>query len=143
LSSSLIQSRAEGRGPTFGTGVPFLASLDGLYVKKWKKGILGLRKEFHRRSLSEMKRPWMMPVLNFVWRKEDPSEIEGGSVAAAAEVRKGESNVQRALERAGEDRVHVVVSEERGWLFVTIYNGFNGSDAPEFLMGHLYRCYSQ
>lgn len=38
-----------------------------------------------------------------------------------------------------EDRVLVVVSEVQGWLFVGIYDGFNGPDAPEFLMGHLYR----
>ena len=50
-----------------------------------------------------------------------------------------ESNVQWALGKAGEDRVHVVVSEEQGWLFVGIYDGFNGPDAPEFLMGNLYR----
>ncbi|GAB4834712.1 hypothetical protein Ancab_032975 [Ancistrocladus abbreviatus] len=50
-----------------------------------------------------------------------------------------DSNVQWALGKAGEDRVHVVVSEEHGWLFVGIYDGFNGPDAPEFLMGRLYR----
>jgi serine/threonine protein phosphatase PrpC len=33
----------------------------------------------------------------------------------------------------------VVVSEEQGWLFVGIYDGFNGPDAPEFLMGNMYR----
>ncbi|KAI3828840.1 hypothetical protein L1987_02950 [Smallanthus sonchifolius] len=49
------------------------------------------------------------------------------------------SDVQWALGKAGEDRVHVVVSEEHGWLFVGIYDGFNGPDAPEFLMGNLYK----
>lgn len=53
--------------------------------------------------------------------------------------REASSNVQWALGKAGEDRVHVVVSEEHGWLFVGIYDGFNGPDAPEFLMGHLYK----
>ncbi|KAL1354494.1 hypothetical protein HN51_068300 [Arachis hypogaea] len=131
---------AEGGGPASSAGVPFSAPLGGLYAKKKrKKGIPGLRKAFHRRSLSEMKRPWVVPVLNFVGRKEDPPETEGGSGAAAPEVGKGESNVQWALGKAGEDRVHVVVSEEQGWLFVGIYDGFNGPDAPEFLMGHLYR----
>lgn len=33
----------------------------------------------------------------------------------------------------------MVVSEEHGWLFVGIYDGFNGPDAPEFLMGNLYK----
>ncbi|TKY70720.1 phosphatase 2C 29 [Spatholobus suberectus] len=105
-------------------GVPFSAPLGGgVYVKKKKrkKTIAGLRKAFQR-SLSEKKRPWVVPV----GRK--------GKTEA-----KTESNVQWALGKAGEDRVHVVVSEEQGWLFVGIYDGFNGPDAPEFLMGNLYR----
>lgn len=47
--------------------------------------------------------------------------------------------VQWAHGKAGEDRVHVVVSEEHRWLFVGIYDGFNGPDAPEFLVSHLYQ----
>ena len=122
---------AEGGGSG---GVPFSAPLGGVYVrKKRKKGVSGFRKAFQR-SAPEKKRPWVVPVLNFVGRKEVPAN-EG---KAAAEGR-AESNVQWALGKAGEDRVHVVVSEEQGWLFVGIYDGFNGPDAPEFLMGHLYR----
>ncbi|KAL5168295.1 Protein phosphatase 2C 29 [Glycine soja] len=104
-------------------GVPFSAPLGGsVYVKKKrKKSIAGLRKAFQR-SLSEKKRP--------VGRK--------GKTEAKNERETG-SNVQWALGKAGEDRVHVVVSEEQGWLFVGIYDGFNGPDAPEFLMGNLYR----
>jgi len=115
---------AEGGG---GGEVPFSAPLSGLYGKKnrKKKVISGFRKAFNRNAL-EMKRPWVVPV---------PEKKE----AAAAEARGGEGNVQWALGKAGEDRVHVVVSEEQGWLYVGIYDGFNGPDAPEFLMGHLYR----
>ncbi|KAH7280476.1 hypothetical protein KP509_37G069400 [Ceratopteris richardii] len=40
--------------------------------------------------------------------------------------------------KAGEDRVHVVLCDEHGWLFVGIYDGFNGPDAPDFLMKNLY-----
>ncbi|KAI0527674.1 hypothetical protein KFK09_003279 [Dendrobium nobile] len=40
--------------------------------------------------------------------------------------------------RAGEDRVHVVISEEHGWLFVGIYDGFNGPDATDYLLSNLY-----
>ncbi|XP_027335169.1 protein phosphatase 2C 29-like [Abrus precatorius] len=118
-----------------GGEVPFSAPLGGLYgkKKKKKKGISGFQKAFHR-NLSEKKRPWVVPVLNFVGRKEVP--VSEGKPAAEARI---ESNVQWALGKAGEDRVHVVVSEEQGWLFVGIYDGFNGPDAPEFLMGHLYR----
>ncbi|CAG7900138.1 probable protein phosphatase 2C 4 [Brassica rapa] len=48
-------------------------------------------------------------------------------------------SLQWAQGKAGEDRVHVVVSEEEhGWLFVGIYDGFNGPDAPDYLLSHLY-----
>lgn len=47
-------------------------------------------------------------------------------------------NLQWAQGKAGEDRVHVVVSEEHGWVFVGIYDGFNGPDAPDFLLTNLY-----
>ena len=35
--------------------------------------------------------------------------------------------------------MHVVVPEEQGWMFVGIYDGFNGPDAPEFLVNNLYK----
>ncbi|KAI4327256.1 hypothetical protein L6164_019740 [Bauhinia variegata] len=114
-----------------GSGVPFSAPLGGIYVKKKRKGIPAFRKAFHR-NVSEKKRPWVVPVLNFVGRKEVPANEDKPEV-------KTNNNVQWALGKAGEDRVHVVVSEEQGWLFVGIYDGFNGPDAPEFLMGNLYR----
>ncbi|GAB4824395.1 Probable protein phosphatase 2C 4 [Ancistrocladus abbreviatus] len=47
-------------------------------------------------------------------------------------------NLQWAQGKAGEDRVHVVVSEEHGWAFVGIYDGFNGPDATDFLLSNLY-----
>ncbi|KAG2670174.1 hypothetical protein I3760_14G071100 [Carya illinoinensis] len=47
-------------------------------------------------------------------------------------------NLHWAQGKAGEDRVHVVVSEERGWVFVGIYDGFNGPDAPDYLLSNLY-----
>ncbi|KAK1434871.1 hypothetical protein QVD17_00625 [Tagetes erecta] len=47
-------------------------------------------------------------------------------------------NVEWAQGKAGEDRVHVVVCEENGWVFVGIYDGFNGPDAPDFLLTNLY-----
>ncbi|XP_050233818.1 protein phosphatase 2C 29 [Mercurialis annua] len=107
-----------------GGRVPFSAPLGGTYVKKKRrKGITGIKK-----------RPWVVPVLNFVNRRENSSS----GYTDVIEQRE-ESNVQWALGKAGEDRVHVVVSEEQGWLFVGIYDGFNGPDAPEFLMGNLYR----
>ncbi|PIA60249.1 hypothetical protein AQUCO_00300037v1 [Aquilegia coerulea] len=47
-------------------------------------------------------------------------------------------NLQWAQGKAGEDRVHVVISEEYGWIFVGIYDGFNGPDAPDYLLSNLY-----
>ncbi|CAK9170094.1 unnamed protein product [Ilex paraguariensis] len=46
--------------------------------------------------------------------------------------------VQVAGGAAGEDRVQAVCSEENGWLFCAIYDGFNGRDAADFLAGTLY-----
>ncbi|KAH7836642.1 hypothetical protein Vadar_003807 [Vaccinium darrowii] len=50
----------------------------------------------------------------------------------------GQNNLQWAQGKAGEDRVHVVLSEEHGWVFVGIYDGFNGPDAPDYLLSNLY-----
>ncbi|KAJ8434245.1 hypothetical protein Cgig2_010455 [Carnegiea gigantea] len=47
-------------------------------------------------------------------------------------------NLQWAQGKAGEDRVHIVISEDHGWVFVGIYDGFNGPDAPDFLLSNLY-----
>ncbi|KAK7330877.1 hypothetical protein VNO77_25083 [Canavalia gladiata] len=135
LSGPLNAVAAADGGVAGGGEVPFSAPLGGLYGKKKKKGISGFRKAFHRNA-SEKKRPWVVPVLNFVGRKDVPAS-EGKPAAETKS--ESNSNVQWALGKAGEDRVHVVVSEEQGWLFVGIYDGFNGPDAPEFLMGHLYR----
>uniref|UniRef100_A0ACD5W4Q8 Uncharacterized protein n=1 Tax=Avena sativa TaxID=4498 RepID=A0ACD5W4Q8_AVESA len=50
----------------------------------------------------------------------------------------GQARMQWARGKAGEDRVHVVMSEERGWMFVGIYDGFNGPDATDYLVHNLY-----
>lgn len=50
----------------------------------------------------------------------------------------GGKNLHWAQGKAGEDRLHVVVSEEYGWVFVGIYDGFNGPDAPDYLLSGLY-----
>ncbi|KAI3828518.1 hypothetical protein L1987_02619 [Smallanthus sonchifolius] len=46
--------------------------------------------------------------------------------------------VQVAGGAAGEDRVQAFCSEENGWLFCSIYDGFNGRDAADFLAGTFY-----
>ncbi|KAI5682365.1 hypothetical protein M9H77_03593 [Catharanthus roseus] len=50
----------------------------------------------------------------------------------------GSQNVQWAQGKAGEDRVHIVISEEHGWVFVGIYDGFSGPDATDYLLNNLY-----
>jgi hypothetical protein len=40
--------------------------------------------------------------------------------------------------KADEDRVHVVVSEEQGWVFICINDGFNDPNATDFLISNLY-----
>ncbi|KAL4332384.1 hypothetical protein GQ457_07G011330 [Hibiscus cannabinus] len=131
LERGAVSGRLESNAGPEG-GVPFSAPLGDSYVKKKrKKGIASVLRHF-----SEKKRPWVVPVLNVVGRKDNYEEREA---AAAAAEGKNNEDVQWALGKAGEDRVHVVVSEEQGWLFMGIYDGFNGPDAPEFLMGNLYR----
>ncbi|XP_010553043.1 PREDICTED: probable protein phosphatase 2C 66 [Tarenaya hassleriana] len=65
---------------------------------------------------------------------ESPSSDEEESTASALQ----DQTLQWAQGKAGEDRVHVVVSEENGWFFVGIYDGFNGPDAPDYLLRNLY-----
>ncbi|XP_047340426.1 protein phosphatase 2C 29 [Impatiens glandulifera] len=135
IERGALSGPLEGTGGNDGGGrVPFSAPLGGTYGKKKKrKGIPRIGKSLYR-NFSERKRPWVVPVRNLVSRKEVSSTGDG----VESEIR-NESNVQWALGKAGEDRVHVVISEEHGWLFVGIYDGFNGPDAPEFLMGNLYK----
>ncbi|XP_055819731.1 protein phosphatase 2C 29-like [Solanum dulcamara] len=135
LSGPLDTAASSDGGGGGGNGVPFSAPLGGAYVKKRrKKSIAGIRKAFYR-NFSEKKRPWVVPVRNFIGRKEMTA---AGNCTRDSDVG-SDSNVQWALGKAGEDRVHVVVSEEHGWLFVGIYDGFNGPDGPEFLMSNLYK----
>ncbi|XWS59809.1 hypothetical protein CRYUN_Cryun08bG0153700 [Craigia yunnanensis] len=47
-------------------------------------------------------------------------------------------NLQWAQGKAGEDRTHLVVSEEDGWIFVGLYDGFSGPDAPDHLLSNLF-----
>lgn len=48
------------------------------------------------------------------------------------------TDVQVAGGAAGEDRVQAVCSEENGWLFCGVYDGFNGRDAADYLASTLY-----
>ncbi|KAG4400809.1 hypothetical protein AAZX31_07G124600 [Glycine max] len=50
----------------------------------------------------------------------------------------GCENLHWAQGKAGEDRVHIVICEDHGWVFVGIYDGFNGPDATDFLLNNLF-----
>ncbi|CAL0300175.1 unnamed protein product [Lupinus luteus] len=95
-------------------------------------------------SGSWMQRLLFHPVTQLAWHSREAksrSEVARNCVEVGpSEVEyKHTHNLQWAQGKAGEDRVHVVLSEEQGWLFIGIYDGFSGPDAPDFLMSHLYR----
>ncbi|XLR46808.1 hypothetical protein HN51_030875 [Arachis hypogaea] len=128
------RSARTGSGVATAAGIPFLVSLGGVYLRK--NGVSRFEKAFQR-SVLEKKRPWVVPMLNFVERKKVQACEGKLSTVRAVDVAKGEQCAIGAGE-ASEDRVHVVVSEDQGWLFVRIYDCFNDPDASEFLMEHLY-----
>ncbi|KAL3701842.1 hypothetical protein R1sor_019864 [Riccia sorocarpa] len=111
-------------------------------------------------SLVKTQRSIVAPVKSYVFREgkevKDSGEESSKPTAklddfpdnvcytTSSELDSGEGDsLQWAQGKAGEDRVHLVVSEEHGWLFVGIYDGFNGPDAPDFLMSNLYPAVSQ
>ncbi|KAK3151727.1 hypothetical protein QOZ80_3AG0249720 [Eleusine coracana subsp. coracana] len=83
------------------------------------------------------------PMAQPPWSRDAKSRREGSQSGLEAGLPEPEYNVTRNLQwahgKAGEDRVHVVLSEEQGWLFIGIYDGFSGPDAPDFLMNNLYK----
>ncbi|MED6180338.1 hypothetical protein PIB30_009406 [Stylosanthes scabra] len=52
---------------------------------------------------------------------------------------KGCKNFHWAHGRGGEDRLHIVICENHGWVYVGIYDGFNGPDATDYLLNNLFR----
>ncbi|ESW10901.1 hypothetical protein PHAVU_009G247700 [Phaseolus vulgaris] len=68
----------------------------------------------------------------------DPCTLKSMSAPSRTEGFLSAMDVQVAGGAAGEDRVQAVCSEENGWLFCAIYDGFNGRDAADFLAGTLY-----
>lgn len=83
------------------------------------------------------------PMAQLPWARDAKSRSEGSQNGLEPGIPEPEYNVTRNLQwahgKAGEDRVHVVLSEEQGWLFIGIYDGFSGPDAPDFLMSNLYK----
>ncbi|KAK9146924.1 hypothetical protein Sjap_006827 [Stephania japonica] len=73
----------------------------------------------------------------------EPSDCDSASFKSMSAPTRSEGflnamEVEVAGGAAGEDRVQAVCSEENGWLFCGIYDGFNGRDAADFLAGTLY-----
>ncbi|XP_027335679.1 probable protein phosphatase 2C 40 isoform X2 [Abrus precatorius] len=68
----------------------------------------------------------------------DPCALQSMSPPSRSDGFLNAVEVQVAGGAAGEDRVQAVCSEENGWLFCGIYDGFNGRDAADFLAGTLY-----
>ncbi|KAK7339635.1 hypothetical protein VNO77_20313 [Canavalia gladiata] len=63
---------------------------------------------------------------------------DSGDGDGDGDVLMGCENFHWAQGRAGEDRVHIVICEDHGWVFVGIYDGFNGPDATDFLINNLF-----
>ncbi|WCJ22576.1 Protein phosphatase 2C family protein [Euphorbia peplus] len=104
-----------------------------------------LSRTFSKHSIGSgwMHRLFLHPVTQLAWHVREPKFRTEASRNLEAASSEGENvngrHLQWAHGKAGEDRVHVVLSEEQGWLFIGIYDGFSGPDAPEFLMSQLYR----
>ncbi|KAJ4825585.1 hypothetical protein Tsubulata_006523 [Turnera subulata] len=98
----------------------------------------------HTMGSGWMHRFFLHPVTQLAWHVREPKfRPEPSRNCSDGGPSEGEyvssRNLQWAHGKAGEDRVHVVLSEEQGWLFIGIYDGFSGPDAPDFLMSHLYK----
>lgn len=72
---------------------------------------------------------------SFEW---DSDTLQSMSAPSRSESFLNAIEVEIAGGAAGEDRVQAVCSEENGWLFCAIYDGFNGRDAADYLAGTFY-----
>ncbi|KAI4384898.1 hypothetical protein MLD38_002984 [Melastoma candidum] len=102
-----------------------------------------ITRTFSRHSIGShwMQRFFLYPVSQLAWNMKEPKyRTDASREGGCSEGDHGDlNNLQWAQGKAGEDRVHVVLSEQQGWLYIGIYDGFSGPDAPDFLMSHLYR----
>ncbi|KAJ8748512.1 hypothetical protein K2173_003410 [Erythroxylum novogranatense] len=98
----------------------------------------------HSMGLGWMHKILLRPVTQLAWQVKEP-KFHQEVMRNCSEGRSSEGeymnsrNLQWAHGKAGEDRIQVVISEEHGWLFAGIYDGFSGPDATDFLMSNLYR----
>ncbi|KAJ1697724.1 hypothetical protein LUZ63_006236 [Rhynchospora breviuscula] len=113
------------------------------YYGRRKPGLERLVRSMSK-PVKRVRRMLLDPITRLGWNASKElrcqSELGVGFPGGSSEPEYSETrNLQWAHGKAGEDRVHVVLSEEQGWLFVGIYDGFSGPDAPDFLMGNLYK----
>jgi pyruvate dehydrogenase phosphatase len=52
----------------------------------------------------------------------------------------GCENLHMAQGKGGEDRMHIVICEEHGWVYVESYDGFSGPDATGYLLNDIFLC---
>ncbi|XP_039061840.1 protein phosphatase 2C 32-like isoform X2 [Hibiscus syriacus] len=117
------------------------------HFQRFMRSVSGpMKRTFSKHSMGSgwMQRIVLYPLTRLVWHTKEPKLRSESSrncleVGPSEEEYSSSRNLQWAHGKAGEDRVHVVLSEEQGWLFVGIYDGFSGPDAPDFLMHHLYK----
>ncbi|KAF8006129.1 hypothetical protein BT93_K0435 [Corymbia citriodora subsp. variegata] len=114
-------------------------SLDG-YRSKKRRLVKFLRRAIAKRVLRANDQMFSGKSSDFYNVKSTGSS---GILNGDSEFYVGNQNLEWAQGKAGEDRMHVVVSEENGWVFVGIYDGFNGPDAPDFLLSNLYPAVSK
>ncbi|KAJ4842677.1 hypothetical protein Tsubulata_014896 [Turnera subulata] len=120
-------------------------STNGNEDKPKKPGLIKTLKRVLSNTITRGQRRLTMPVKGVKELELEGNEGGRRSSVATTSDADGDSefslesqNLQWAQGRAGEDRVHVVISEENGWVFVGIYDGFNGPDAPDYLLSNLY-----
>ncbi|KAL5549965.1 hypothetical protein UlMin_000141 [Ulmus minor] len=115
-----------------------------------KKNLMNIFRRAISSSISRGHKSIVAPIKGGVSAKESDSEKKKNGVDLSSHVslnvveEEGDlyslesKNLQWAQGKAGEDRVHIVISERNGWVFVGIYDGFNGPDAPDYLLSNLY-----
>ncbi|XP_058761141.1 probable protein phosphatase 2C 23 [Vicia villosa] len=66
------------------------------------------------------------------------TSLSGDDTAAADGGGGGCENYHMARGKGGEDRVHIILCEDHGWIYVGIYDGFTGPDATDFLLKNMF-----
>ncbi|KAK9122687.1 hypothetical protein Sjap_012289 [Stephania japonica] len=116
----------------------------GLAMKLRSKGgnFVGDLKRAIAKKMNRGPRPIVAPIRGAIREPDWISYDNNLTVSSEGSLESEEcfegQNLQWAQGKAGEDRVQVVISEEDRWVFVGIYDGFNGPDAPDFLCSNLY-----